>query len=125
MYALIGARVWLAPQALRTVIDRSPGTRRGEGVGREAGISGISGGGSMEEEERGGGGREGERMGGALLPPSQPGASEDLGDDEFDDLPLELEEQLRSYGPEMWVFNRVPGARVPRARIGYDDVVRR
>jgi hypothetical protein len=116
MYALIGARVWLAPQALRTVIDRSPGTRRGEGVGREAGISGISG---------GGGGREGERMGGALLPPSQPGASEDLGDDEFDDLPLELEEQLRSYGPEMWVFNRVPGARVPRARIGYDDVVRR
>ncbi|KLT45807.1 Ribokinase-like protein, partial [Cutaneotrichosporon oleaginosum] len=73
MYALIGARVWLAPQSLRTVIDRSP---------------------------------------------------EFPGDDEFDDLPLKLEKQLHSYGPEMWVFNRVPGARVPTARIRYDDAVR-
>ncbi|BEI82640.1 hypothetical protein CcaverHIS002_0305080 [Cutaneotrichosporon cavernicola] len=44
--------------------------------------------------------------------------------DEFDDLPRELEEELLSYGPNMWVFNRVPGGRVPRARIGYNGAVR-
>lgn len=127
MYALIGGRVWLAPQALRAVIDRSPGTRRAEGTRRQGGISEISGGRGEEFQEgkkKEVGSDEGNR-GESSLDSSRPVATDDLGDDDFDDLPIELEEQLRSYGPEMWVFNRVPGARVPRARIGYDDAVRR
>ncbi|BEJ05985.1 hypothetical protein CcaverHIS641_0305070 [Cutaneotrichosporon cavernicola] len=95
MYAIVGARVWLPPIALRTIIDRSPGRRRVEG----------------------------EAQGGVTAaPPGSLPARENP--DEFDDLPRELEEELLSYGPNMWVFNRVPGGRVPRARIGYNGAVR-
>ncbi|BEJ13470.1 hypothetical protein CspHIS471_0306440 [Cutaneotrichosporon sp. HIS471] len=64
----------------------------------------------------------GAKFGVTAAPPGSLPAKENL--DEFDDLPRELEEELLSYGSKMWVFNRIPGARVPRARIGYDGAVR-
>ncbi|WRT70892.1 uncharacterized protein IL334_007891 [Kwoniella shivajii] len=69
LYALVGARFWLSPKQLRTLVDRSP-------------------------------------------------------EDEPNDLPIEVEDKLKSLGEDIWVWNRGKGTKMTRARIRYEGDIR-
>jgi len=68
LYNLVGARIWLLPSELRTLVDRAPGGT---------------------------------------------------------DLSAKFEENLNSFGPEMWVWNEFEGSRMTRSRIAYENGSRR
>lgn len=99
LYALIGARVWLPPSELRTIVDRAPRTTGDVLIASDL------------DDRRGSS---------SSFPDVRDGRRFDVTAKDDEDFPLSLECQLQYFGSEMWVYNRAPGLRFPRAHIAYN-----